>query len=116
MEAYRTVNAYELLTGFTVDFEGIVWVSTAVEHLLLGLGKAGGLFLDLGKADYFVIGEFLPELVDFNAFRTDKLATVTAETGSCCLLASFAWRLLWLFDLLKGVSDVKEIVNVEGGL
>ena len=49
---------------------------------------------------------------------TYKLPTVTAV--ACCtgryLRALATLHLLWFFDLLKGVLDLKEMVNVEGRL
>ncbi len=113
MEAYGAVSTYELLAGLTVNFECIVWVPRAVEHLLLGMDEAGGFFLNLREANYLVCGEFFPELVKFNAFLANKLATVTAETGRCCV---FTFLTRTFLGLLEGVSDVKQVGNMEGGL
>ncbi len=60
-----------------------------------------------------MLSEFLPELVSLDAFLTDKLSAVAAETESWCFLAFLALR---FFRLLEGVSDVKEMADVEGGL
>ncbi len=60
-----------------------------------------------------MLGEFLPELVHLDTFLTDKFSAVAAETKSWCFLAFLALR---FFRLLEGVSDVKEMADVEGGL
>ena len=82
VEAYGAVIAYEFSTGLTVDLEDVFLVFWAIYDLLSWRHKVGCLLLNVTEACYLVVCKFFPDLVEFSALGTHKLATIT--TVACC--------------------------------
>ena len=58
-------------------------------------------------------GKFLPFLVDSPTSLADKLPTGATEISRVILIAFLAFDFLGPFDFLKGILDLKEMMDVE---
>ena len=116
VEAYGAVVAYEFSTGLTEDLKHFLGMLGAVHDLLGWRDKAGCLLLNVIEASYLVVGQLFPDLVEFSAFVTHKLATITTETCCCGFFAFLTLRLLWFICLGQSSMNLEQVINVEGCL
>jgi len=111
--AYGAVVAYQYSTGLTVDLQLLLGMLWAVHDLLSWKDNVGSLLLNVIETSYLMVCKLFPELVEFSAFGTHKLATIT--TVACCygFFAFFALRLLWFFRLSQHSMNLKQVIDVE---
>ena len=61
-----------------------------------------------------MLSKVIPITMDSCAYRTYKVPTVTAIAGRWTIPVTFvALYLMWLFHFLKGILNLKEVVDVE---
>ena len=116
VEAYGAVIAYELSTGLTVNLELLLGMLWAVHDLLSRGDKVGCLLLNVTETSYLVACKFFPDLVEFSALGTHKLATITTVACCCGFLAFLTLHLLWFFHLGQCSMNLKQVIDVEGCL
>jgi len=75
VEAYGAVVAYQFSTGLAVDLELLLGMLWAVHDLLSWRDKVSCLLLNFIETSYLVVCKFFPDLMEFSALGTYKLAT-----------------------------------------
>ena len=108
------VVANEFSTCLTVEFKLLTFVQGAIQGHLFQRIYLLHFALQLLKRYDFMLSKLIPITMDSCAHRTYKVPTVTTIAGRWTILVTFvALYLTWFFHLLKGILNLKEVVDVE---